>query len=72
ALGKRDLFTDLDLIVIMNTPDNYIERTAELYRRLNYEVDLDLFVYTPEEFNDMKDGNFMRNVLLEGRVVYEK
>ena len=50
ATGRRDLFTDLDLVVIMETKEVFIQRTVELYRNLNCEVDLDLFVYTPEEF----------------------
>ena len=34
AAGRRDLFTDLDIIVVMDSPLGFVERLAELYRRL--------------------------------------
>jgi len=70
--GRRDLFTDLDLIVIMETKKEFIQRTADLYQFLKCEVDLDLLVYTPEEFNKMKEGSFLRKALQDGQVIYEK
>ncbi len=72
ASGRRDLFTDLDLIVIMETEKEFIQRTADLYQLLKCEVDLDLLVYTPEEFNKMKEGSFLRKALQDGQVIYEK
>jgi predicted nucleotidyltransferase len=72
ASGRRDLFTDLDLIVIMETDKDFIRRTADLYRILKRNVDLDLLVYTPEEFNKMKEGSFLRKALQYGQVIYEK
>lgn len=72
ATGKRDLFTDLDLIVVMDTELEFIERTAELYQYLHCDVDLDLLVYTPQEFRKMKEQNFLRNALQNGQVIYEK
>lgn len=72
ATGKRDLFTDLDLIVVMDTELGFIVRTAELYQYLHCDVDLDLLVYTPQEFGKMKEQNFLRNALQNGQVIYEK
>ena len=72
ARGKRDLFTDLDLIVIMETEKEFIHRTADLYQLLQGDVDLDLLVYTPEEFKKMQKGSFLRNALQSGQVIYEK
>jgi predicted nucleotidyltransferase len=72
ARGKRDLFTDLDLIVIMETEKEFIQRTAELYQLLDHDVDLDLLVYTPEEFKKMQEGGFLRHALQNGQVIYEK
>jgi len=72
ATGKRDLFTDLDLIVVMDTELGFVERTAELYQYLQCGVDMDLLVYTPQEFRKMKEQNFLRNALQNGQVIYEK
>ena len=32
AKGRRDLFTDLDLIVVMDSRDDFVTRCAELAR----------------------------------------
>lgn len=72
ASGRRDLFTDLDLIVIVETEKEFIRRTADLYQVLKSDVDLDLLVYTPEEFDKMKEGSFLRKALQDGQVIYKK
>ncbi len=72
ASGRRDLFTDIDLIVIMETEKGFIQRTADLYQVLERDVDLDLFVYTPDEFDRMRDRGFLRKALQNGQVIYEK
>ena len=72
ARGKRDLFTDLDLIVIMETEKEFIQRTTDLYQLLQSDVDLDLLVYSPEEFKKMQEGSFIRKALDNGQVVYRK
>jgi len=48
ARGRRDLFTDLDLLVVMHSDLDFIQRGAELRRRLEAGVDMDLLVYTPD------------------------
>ena len=70
--GRRDLFTDLDLLVIMESDLDFVQRTAELYRQLSFSVDLDMLVYTPEEFGRMKHKGFMRLAVENGQVLYEK
>lgn len=72
ASGRRDLFTDLDLIVIMHTDQDFIQRTAELYQQLEVDVDLDLLVYTPREFEEMRETGFIARALETGKVIYEK
>jgi predicted nucleotidyltransferase len=72
ASGRRDLFTDLDLIVIVETEKEFIRRTADLYQVLKSDVDLDLLVYTPEEFDRMKEGRFLQKALQDRQVIYEK
>jgi predicted nucleotidyltransferase len=72
AAGRRDLFTDLDLLVVMETGQDFIHRTAGLYARIQTDVDLDLLVYTPDELQRNKESGFIRHALQTGQVVYEK
>lgn len=72
AAGRRDLFTDLDLLVIMSSEEDFVSRAARLHALLEAEVDLDLLVYTPEEFERLKDHGFVRQVVESGKVAYEK
>ncbi len=72
AEGRRDLFTDLDLLVIMTSDEDFITRTTGLYRTLDIEVDLDLLVYTPEEVERQKQCGFIQHIFKTGKVVYEK
>lgn len=72
AAGRRDLFTDLDIVVIMNTDQPFIERSAAFYSLLQPSVDADILVYTPEEFQRMSQSGFLRMVSEMGQVLYEK
>ena len=72
ARGRRDLFTDLDLLVVMQSDLDFIQRSAELRRRLEACVDMDLLVYTPDEFERMAQGGFLAHALQAGQVIYEK
>lgn len=72
AMGRRDLATDLDVLVEMESPLDFVTRTARLYPRVAAGVDLDLFVYTPAEIERMSSHGFVRRALEEGVVIYEK
>jgi predicted nucleotidyltransferase len=72
ARGRRDLFTDLDVLIVMDSTLDFVSRTAEMYRDLCCPVDLDLLVYTPEELARNRDRGFIRRALEEGKVIYEK
>jgi predicted nucleotidyltransferase len=72
AEGRRDLFTDLDLLIVMDSPLDFVTRTAEMYRDLSAPVDMDLLVYTAEELERNRDRGFIRQVLEKGKILYEK
>ena len=72
AEGRRDLFTDLDILVVMRSPQDFVTRTAEMYQYLTCPVDLDLLVYTPEELTRHGGRGFIRQALEKGTVIYEK
>lgn len=72
ARGKEPgLTSDLDLLVVWDTPLGFLERTVELYRRLQPQVSTDLLVYTPEEMKHMAHTALVRRALEEGKVLYE-
>jgi len=72
--GRRDLFTDLDLLVVIDSPDNPVTRTARLYRHLGgaIKVDFDLVTFSPQEFKQNQKSSFLKRVLAEGETIYER
>lgn len=74
--GRRDLCTDLDLIVVMHSKHDVVTRTARLYHRLAallpLEVDIDLVAYTPEEFARERESGFLKWALAQGQMLYER
>jgi predicted nucleotidyltransferase len=72
AAGRRDLFTDLDILVVMQSPLDFVTRSIELARRLRVGVALDLVVYTPEEMQEIRHRPFIRHILKTGKVLYER
>jgi len=72
ARGKSDLFTDLDVLVVMDTDKPFTERTTEMYSLLALPVDADILCYTPQEFRRMKEAPFLKKALADEVVLYEK
>ena len=72
ANGRRDLFTDLDILVIMDTELNVVERLGLLYSRVSLPVDLDLFCYTPQEYEIIKNNGWLSRAHRDAQVLYEK
>lgn len=70
-MDEPGLTSDLDLLIVWDTPLGFLERTVDLYRRLQPCVATDLLVYTPEEMERMVHTPFVRQILKEGRVLYE-
>ncbi len=68
---ELSLTSDIDLIVIIKTDQNFVERSAAIYKKVKPK-DVDLLIYTPIEFKRMKKENlFIQHVLKEGKVIYE-
>ena len=72
AQGRCDLRTDLDVLIVMTSPLDFVTRTAEMYRYLSSPVDLDVIVYTPDELERHRDWGFIRQALETGQIIYEK
>jgi predicted nucleotidyltransferase len=67
--------SDLDILIIKRTERSYWERISEVLLLAKPKVSADVFVYTPEEFEDMmRKGDFFitREVLPCCEKVYER
>jgi len=71
ARGEIAAWSDLDLIVVLDSDLPFIKRLGLLYERIQPRVGLDLLAYTPQEFEAIRERPFIRQVLQEGRVLYE-
>jgi hypothetical protein len=43
---------------------------SDLYRNLRGR-DIEVFIYTPKEFESISDRRFIRRAVVEGKVIYE-
>jgi len=65
--------SDIDIIVIKETDKRFFDRLEEIYQHIKPNFALDLFFYTPVEFEEMKkDNRFVKFALKNGRLIYEK
>lgn len=64
---------DIDLLVVIPTAVPFVERAGWLLAIIDSSEAVDLFAYTPEEFEAMREGSpLVRRALLEGTVVHEE
>jgi predicted nucleotidyltransferase len=73
ARGEADAGSDLDLVIIADTPRPFFERFRDFAGVWDVWPRLDMLIYTPEEFEQMRaeDNPFIELVLAEGRVIHE-
>ena len=71
ARGDTDEYSDLDLILIKRTTKRFVERLLEVPL---LPVHADVFVYTPEEFEQMRENEnpFILSAIESARVLYER
>jgi len=64
--------SDIDLCIVQRTNHRFYDRLAEWIDRIQPEVGLDLVVYTPEEFAEMRrSSHFVRaEITKKGKEVY--
>ncbi|MCS7181044.1 MAG: nucleotidyltransferase domain-containing protein [bacterium] len=73
AKEKVNKKSDLDLIIIKKTKKKYMDRLDEIYSSIKSSIAVDLFVYTPSEFEEMSKKNiFIKSVLKYGKILYER
>ena len=74
ARGEADEYSDLDVVVVKQTEQRFLERLIEAAKCLDNDLGkVDVFVYTREEIEEMKrnENPFIEQVLTEGIVLYE-
>ena len=71
ARGDADEYSDLDLILIKETNKGFVERLVEVPL---LPVHADVFVYTPEEFEQMRENEnpFILSAIESAKVIYER
>jgi len=71
ANGKVGMWSDIDLVIIKSTEKPFLDRTKEVLLLLHPEVGMDILVYTPEEFEMLKERKFFKDEVLAKGVIYE-
>ncbi|MFH0875083.1 MAG: nucleotidyltransferase domain-containing protein [archaeon] len=68
ARNTQNKHSDIDLLIVKKTNKKFNKRTEEVLNLVDCDLDLDIFVYTPEELSAMKKkGNyFIEKALSEG------
>jgi len=69
ARGDARDHSDIDLIVVKETDKRFLDRLDEFYD--DAREAMDVLVYTPQEFEEMKQRPFVKMALQEGRILYE-
>ncbi len=62
--------SDLDLLIVKNTTKRPIWRKVEARKSFKTDIPIDLIVYNPEEFSQLKKRSlFIKDILKNGKVV---
>ena len=73
ARGQATRWSDIDLLAVLPCPadETYAGRLARLATELDPQVPVDLLVYSPEEFAEVKTSSlFVREALEQGEVLH--
>lgn len=73
ARGDYHAGSDVDLLIIKDTDQPFVERGADVLRACSSTLAIEPLVYTPDEFEQMKQQHnpFIGQVTAEGIVIYE-
>ncbi len=73
ARGNPRSESDVDLLVVMETPLKSVQQAIQICQQIEYQFGLDLIVHTPKHLAErMQMGDwFLRGIVKEGKVLYE-
>lgn len=69
ASGEISSSSDIDLIVVKKTDKRFLDRLDEFYE--DTDVAMDILVYTPEEFEQIRRRSFIKKAFEEGIIIHE-
>lgn len=74
ARGDYHGLSDLDLIIIKDTPKRFLDRIIEVLDLCDSSIPIEPLVYTPQEIEQLlaEDNTFITQALKEGRVLYDE
>ena len=74
ARSTEDKRSDVDLIIIDEENLPYLKRLDKYFNDISdvLKMPLDIFVYKRDEFEEMKQGCFVRQAVEEGVTLYER
>jgi uncharacterized protein len=66
-------WSDIDLVIVKETTQPFLKRIREAMLLLKPKVGVDLFIYTPAEFAELKrDRQFVQEeIVKKGKLLYE-
>ena len=69
ANGKVHEWSDIDLLIVKDTEKRPVDRCIEICKLVHPNVGIDLFVYTPTEYEGLLEEKFslLMNILKEGK-----
>jgi len=72
AGGKVNRWSDLDLMIIKNTKKRFYDRIGEVLQLTKPRQPLDVLVYTPEEYQQMKQDSWFvgEEIAKKGKTIY--
>lgn len=74
AYGKPRPESDVDLLVVMDTPLRPSEQAAQIVRSIDYHFGMDLIVRRPQQIQERValGDSFLREITEKGKVVYAR
>jgi predicted nucleotidyltransferase len=74
ATGDVDEWSDVDLVIVKETSQRFLDRIREVLELLHPRVGVDILVYTPEEFDRLtRERAFIQQEIVEkGRLLHER
>jgi predicted nucleotidyltransferase len=72
--GELSEWSDVDLVIVRETQEPFLDRTRRVLELLKPQVGVDILVYTPEEFERLsRERAFVRKEIVQkGQVIYER
>ncbi len=71
AYGAPNENSDVDLVIIKNTSEPFLERQKQARSLIRTTTSVDIFVFTPSEFEKAKSNNLLiKEVDKLGNIIY--